>query len=127
MLALSAGLDSRPWLIAFMDRNEVMAGLLTLGAIGATLVALPTKRFGAALIIIATLMIDAITLGIEFRYFRKWEVVALVGACFVAGIAVLVSVDGRRAKLAMRILVTLGLSGILFLGVLGVLVDWPWF
>jgi uncharacterized membrane protein len=89
---------------------------------------LPAKRLAAALVIVATLMMDAFLLTIGFRYFRMWEIVALVVAGVVVGIASLIGVEGRREKLAMRILVVCGLSVVLVLAVVAiVVVDEPWF
>jgi hypothetical protein len=122
-------LEDRPWLIAFLDRGEAIAVCATVMAVGVAIDFLPAKRLAAALSIVSTLLVDAVLLGMQSSSLRIWEVLALVVvAAALASFAGLVSADGPREKLAMRILVAVGMSAVLLLaGVVIVVVDEPWF
>jgi hypothetical protein len=80
LVAVSVGLDSRPWPIVFRDRSEAVAGLLTVIAIGAVVDGLPRRKLATALVIACTLLLDIVILETGIGYFRMWEVVALVAA-----------------------------------------------
>lgn len=127
-LALSAMPESGPWVINFFDRREALAGCLVVMGIGATVDLLPSKRLAAALTIVTTLLMVAVLLGMRSFSVRKWQIVALVLIVVPGAIAGLISADSRREKLAVRIIVAVGMSAVLVMaGITIVVVDEPWF
>jgi len=117
LLHLLALADDRPFNIAFMDRAPAVASSLTALAIGTVLLLRPHERRLAPLIILPTLLVDGMLVSIELGAFGLWVLPACLLVTALAAAAGLLAGDNRRERVALRVLVGVGVAVILFLTV----------
>lgn len=109
--------DNRPFIIAVMDRATGLAACLTALAVGALLLSGPHERRAAPFVILATLVVDAVLLSPELGVVGFWTVpAAVVGAALAGAVGLLVG-RTKRQRIALRALVGVGMTVVLFLAV----------
>ena len=117
MLALQ---DDRPYIIAVIDRATGFAFCLTALAIGTILISGPHVRRPAPFIIsviLTTVVVDAVLLSFDLGVAAFWNVPAAVVGALLAGTAGLLVGKTRRLRVAMGVLVGVGVTAVLILAV----------
>jgi hypothetical protein len=128
-LYLVALLDDDFLLIAILERAAWLASFMTVLAIGVVLALPPADRRAGPPVIAATLLLDIVLLTVVLRQAAMWTVPIVVVVAILAGSpAFLLVTATQRQLLALRSLVVVGLSIVLFLAAYVIVtVDMPWF
>jgi hypothetical protein len=129
LLHILALQDDRPFITAFMDRAPAVASSFTALAIGAVLLLRPHERRLAPLIILATLLLDAMLLSAELGAFGIWVLPACLVVTALAAAAGLLAGENKRERIVLRVVVGVGVTVVLVqaVRVLATVYDLPFF
>jgi 4-amino-4-deoxy-L-arabinose transferase-like glycosyltransferase len=117
LLHILALQDKRPFNIAFMDRAPAVASSLTALAIGTLLLLRPHERRLAPLIILATLLLDAVFVSFELGAFGIWVLPACLVVTALAAAAGLLAGENKRERIALGVVIGVGVTVVLVLAV----------
>jgi len=136
---IAYGLAAFGWIVA----STLMAGLglhelrwhhsvaavagPTATSIGGVLLELGRPKHVAVLMLVATLLLDIVIVLTALRYFRMWEIAALVLGVLMMSAAGLLHSE-RRERVLAGIMTAIAVPGIFLLaGLIMLRVDAPWF
>jgi hypothetical protein len=128
LLHILALQDDRPFITA-LDRAPAVASSFTALAIGAVLLLRPHERRLAPLIILATLLLDAMLLSVELGAFGIWVLPACLVVTALAAAAGLLAGENKRERIVLRVVVGVGVTVVLVqaVRVLATVYDLPFF
>jgi 4-amino-4-deoxy-L-arabinose transferase-like glycosyltransferase len=113
LLSILALRDDRPFIIAFMDRAPALASFFTALAIGTLLLLRPHERRLAPLVILTTLLVDAVFVSVELGAFGMWVLPACLVVTALAAAAGLLAGENKRERIALRVVVGVGVTVVL--------------
>ncbi|MET0887111.1 MAG: hypothetical protein ABWX92_11740 [Mycetocola sp.] len=117
LLLRSSSEDDRHFIIAFADRATGLTLCVTALGVGAVLLSRPHERRAVPLIILATVLMDAVLLSHGLGVTGLWHVPVFVVVALLAVPAALLSGVNRRQRIAYGVLVGVGVTTVLILAV----------
>jgi hypothetical protein len=117
LLVMLAVQDDRRFIIAIMDRATGSAACLTALTIGLVLVSGPRERRAVPLIILTTLLVDAMLLSPELGLFGYWVIPAGVMGALLGGAALFLVGENKQQRVALRVLAGVGITVVAILAV----------